>query len=531
MVNWRFGNLAGLKNYSYSYFSPYEIIQSGDSVLMMAHQEFQTDVRYHGQKHLELKNHYPLTSSKTDRYMLDAWIYTPTSLGINKKGYNVKHFLSDVKCLTRFSASFISLSRLIDPECDISPLARIRKELTGASLSKDIRTKRLLYELRSLANIYSSETSASESIITEAVKNGRMTLVKDTIKQNLKDIKAFLEHWRDLYSLFLMPTVKPSLREAYAWTDESISLTTEHVLFELHRQIEPDDEDPSLIKRIRKLMDGELTHRHTMGYHTISPETTEIETERRIYRESTLKKWGQSALYLSQEESGTGRRMGHILAGVAAAAAMTFAVIATILAERFFPGRSLPWALVIIVAYIFKDRIKEILRNILNHTMPGLITDERIRLVDQATGRKVGRVKTRVRFLKAGYAPLDVERLRMAGGIPFRQLLPEEDLIHFRREIIIHNKRLRDSHTRLESLSDIIRFKLDHILDNMDDPKKTMPTFATGEPMEISGNRVYHINLIVCLSRKSGIISHNTRYRLVVNRNGIVRIKPIADPV
>ncbi len=491
---------------------------------------FFADVRAHSSEQLELKNHYPLTSSRIDRYVLDAWIYTPVSLGINTKDYGVQRFLSDVKCLTRFSATCIPLSRLIDPDCEVSPIARIRSELTSAILSQDIRSKKVIYELRSLANIYSSETNASESIIADAVKNGRITLVKDTIKQNLKDIKDFLDCWRSLYGLFLNPTVNSSLREAYVWTDESISLTTEHVLFELYRQIEPDDESPSLIRRIRKLMGAELTHRKTMGYHTVSSEATEKDAERRIYRESTLKKWSQSVLYLSQEESGTGRRVGHLMAGVAAAAAMSFAVIATILAERFFPGHNFTWAVAIIIAYIFKDRIKEILRDILKHTLPGLVIDQRVHLVDQASGRKVGAVKSRVRFLRARDAPSEVERLRSLGSNRFRQILPEEDLIHFRREIVIHNGRLRDAHTRLENLSDIIRFKLGSMLTNMDDPVKTIPTFATETPMEISGNRVYHINLIIRLARKSGGAVSFSRYRLSMSRTGLVRIDPLVKP-
>lgn len=496
----------------------------------MTHQELRNDVRNHGRKQLELKNHYPLTNADTDRYVLDAWIYTPLSLGLNEHDYGVRNFLSDVKCQTRFSATCIPLSRLIDEDCDISPIVRIRKEISSAVLAREIRAKWILYELRSLANIYNSESIATELIITDAVKNGRLLLVKDTIKQNLKDVKAFLDNWRELYRLFLMPTVNANLREAYAWTDESISLITENTLHELYLQIEPDEEAPSLIKRIKKLMEAELIHREAMGYHLLSAEATDKETERRIFRESTLKKWSQSALYLSQEESSTGRRMGHILAGVAAATAMSFAVVATLMAERFFPGRSLPWALVIIVAYIFKDRIKEILRDILNHTLPGLISDERIRLVDQATGRTVGSVKSRVRFLKAHNAPPEIERLRAVRGNRFRQILPEEDLLHFSRDIVLHNRRLRDSHTRLDTISDIIRFKLDPFFHNMDDPRKTMPTFATAEPSRISGTRVYHINLIVCLSDKSGNTSHCSRYRLVVSRSGLMRIEPIVLP-
>jgi hypothetical protein len=117
--------------------------------------------------------------------------------------------------------------------------------------------------------------------------------------------------------------------------------------------------------------------------------------------------------------------------------------------------------------------------------------------------------------------------MRAVRGNRFHHILPEENLIHFRREIVIHNKRLRDVHTRLDTISDLIRFKLDPILQNMDDPSKAVPTFAGDEPRTISGVRVYHINLIVHLSGESTGDSRWSRYRLVVSRNGLVRIEPI----
>lgn len=489
---------------------------------------FYTDVGDHGRKQFELKNHYPLTSNKTDRYVVDTWIYVPASLMINKGEQSVTRFLSNVKSLTRFSAPCIPLSRLIDEQCDISPLMRIRNELTSADLGKDIRSKKIIYELRSLANLYNSEITTSEAVISDAVKNGRLAVVKDSIKQNLKDIRAFLDVWRELYGLFLASNVDSSLREAYTWTDQAISITTEHVLFELQRQINPDDEAPSLTKRIRKLMDDELSHRKAMGYQIASDDIAGIDVERRIYWDNTLKKWAQSVLYLTQEESGTSRRIGHVLAGVAAAIAMSFAVLATFLAERLFPGQGLPWAIVIIVAYIFKDRIKEVLRNILIHTIPGVISDDKVHLIDQATGRKVGKVKSRVKFYKSRNAPVDIANLRAEGGFRFQQILPDEDLVHFRREIVIRNSLLRDSHTRLDTLSDIVRFKLGDILVDMDDPKKTIPTFASEVPTELSGNRVYHINLIVRLTSKTGRAKYSSRYRLVVNRSGLLRIEFVA---
>jgi len=494
---------------------------------MTVQRGFHTEVRDHGKKQLEFRSHYPLTDRKIDRYTVDVWMYFPLPLGINGQDYGVDRFFSDIKCLTRYSASYIPLPRLVDPECDISPLHRIRKTLGGAALPQDIARQNILYELRSLANIYESEIVATERIMADAVSEGRMSVVKDTIKGNLKDIKAFLDTWRDLYSLFLEPAVDVRLREAYAWTDESISITTEKALHDLHLSISPDDEAPSLVKRINKIMEGEEEHRRTMGYRSLPSEASSSEAERRIYRESVLKKWGQSALYLNHEESTASRNMGHILAGIAAATAMAFAVVVTLWAESRFPGRSLPWALAIIIAYIFKDRIKETLRNVLMHTFPSLVTDQRVKLIDQASGRRVGKVSGRARFLKAHSAPPEISRVRNSGENPFRSILPEEDLIQYRREITIRNRILRKAHTRLDTFTDTIRFRLEHVFRGMDDPEKIIPILSGGKATQIKGHRVYHLNVVIRLNHHGDPTGHIAHYRVVLNRDGLVRIEDV----
>ena len=481
----------------------------------------------HGRTQLEVKAHYPVTAAKRDRYTVDFWLFVPGPLRMDADEYGVDGFLADVKCQTRMSPSFMPVSRIADPNCKISPLTRIRRELENAALPGDILTKRILYELRTLANIYGTETSASESIIAEAVNEGRMNAVKDAIKANLKDIKSFLDSWRDLYGLFLEPAVGTELREAYAWTDESISLATEQMLARLHRSIVADEEAPSLTRRILRLAEAETERRRSMGYESLAGGFSKLEAEKRIYREGILKKWGQSALYLTQEESGASKKIGQIIAGAAAAAAMAFAVAATLLAEKYLPGRNAAWVLVVVIAYIFKDRIKETLRAVLLHTLPSLISDTRIRLVDQASGRRVGRVSSRVRFLKGRSAPGGVRRLRAAGENPLRRILPEEDLIHFRRNILIRNDRLGKSHTRLADLSDIIRFKLDRCLREMDDPEKTFPMFVDDAVLDVTGRRVYHINLIVGLSRSGEGLKTRVRYRLVLSRKGLERIEEL----
>ena len=192
---------------------------------MTVQHDFQTDIRDHGDTQLELKSHFPLASDRLGKYALDAWFFVPATLGMNEKNYGVEGFFSDINSLTRFSASRVPLSCLIDPDCDVSPLVRIRKEMTSAAMPRDINSKRILYELRSLASIYNSESADACEILISTIAEGKLSIIKDTIKTHLKETKVFLEQWRDLFSFFLNPaSQRKSARPTTGPTNQSASL-------------------------------------------------------------------------------------------------------------------------------------------------------------------------------------------------------------------------------------------------------------------------------------------------------------------
>jgi hypothetical protein len=251
----------------------------------------------------------------------------------------------------------------------------------------------------------------------------------------------------------------------------------------------------------------------------------ESEVERILYREGILKKWAQTVLYMSSEETGTNRNIGHILAGIAAAAAMTFAVVATFFAERLFASYSIPWAMIIVFSYILKDRIKEILRGILVRIMPRFIADRTDKLVDRIADKNVGKTKSMVRLVHPWETPKSVQASRNAGTNPFRSILPAENVIHFRKEINIDSRQLMKEHTRVEAVSEIVRIKLDRFLEEMDDSKKLLRTWRKGEMVAVKGRRVYHINLILRLSSYGE--ETLSRYRLIMNKQGILRIEEV----
>ena len=486
-----------------------------------------SELKSHGRKQIELKCSYPVTENKTSLYNLNLWIFIPGSLGFVQNKDSVGNFFSNIKCLTRFSPARISLSVLLNPDYEPSPLNRIEKGITSAGMKKDIESDKIIYELRSLANIVSSELSEIENIISDTIKKGQFPVIRSSLKKHISEIKDFIEKWRSLYHLFLRSNIKVKIRNAYLWTDESLSLSIEQFFYKIYGIVKDIEDSESVIKKIFKIMDNEIKHRKNMGYLYLSKKTDEEMLEHRIYRDSILKKWAQSVLYLTKENTGHGKRWEHIFAGIAAATAMSVAAAATILDQIYFPGRQIPWIIIVITAYIFKDRIKEVLRKLLVNTFKSKVTDELVHLIDQSNSKKIGKLKSGVRFLKTSSIPRNIYTMRYSQKNPFRQFLPEEAVINFSREVFIQNQMLKNYHKRVENITDIIRIKFDDLFTHMDEPEKKTASFAWNPPREITGKRVYHVYVITEINEEKTNKQTSGNYRLILSRNGIERIERI----
>lgn len=487
--------------------------------------EFGSLVRAHGKTQLEIKNRYPLpTEKKRVFYTIEAFLFTPAQLGINNERFGVDKFFSDFKSHTRFSISYVPLARLVDPGCSISPLIRIRNYLDKVTLSTDLNEHRILYELRTLANLFSAEMKATYRLLNDIASSGISQHLIRKSEKFMDEAAVFLQQFREFHFRFMEPSISSQLRTAMRWSDESISLSAEKMLFYLQRIFTGH----KIQSRIEGMMKAEIQHRREMKYPSVLKSKEDSEVERILYRESILKKWAQTVLYMSSEETGTNRKIGHILAGFAAAAAMTFAIVATFFAERLFASYSIPWAMIIVVSYMLKDRIKEILRGILLRVMPRFISDRTEKLVDQIIQKNVGKTKSMVRFVHLRETPQTVQVIRNAGDNPFRTILPPENIIHFRKDIAINSRKLMMEHSRIEAVSEIIRVKMDRFLEEMDDAKKLLRTWKDGKVSTVKGRRVYHINLVLRLS-SSEDEEQLSRYRLVVNKQGFQRIEEVSS--
>ena len=486
-------------------------------------------LKAHNPTQLELKTRYPIERGRKCRYELDLYTFSPAQLRLNAEHYGSRTFLHDLTTYTRHSTPTIPFARLVKPDCLRSPITRIKTILDRPEGNLSEYQDPLLYEIRTLVNISRVEFRSMRLLLSrELSSEGPRDVIVQRLKKFLSEADDLIGEIRGLMPRFLDPHVPELVRSAVEWADEAISLNAEREYFKFWSVFSRQKDMGKARKLLAARLDTERTYRKKAGYRSVQSEDDPSLNEEVIYRESVLKKWSQSAMYMSSQYSKTSANLGHILAAVAAAAAMSFAVLATFLAERLFASYSVPWALMIVVAYIFKDRIKEVLRTLLANTSPRLFADRTDILIDPAGHTGVGIVKSLVSFENPASVPVEISSARYSSRNPLRRILPQENVLRYKRLVYIRPNRLLKYHTRLESITEIIRLNIEPWLTDMDIPKTTLPFIRDGNPVSVEGRKVYHIHLILRFSRTNDRAAPVYHYRIDLTKNGIIRIRRIS---
>jgi hypothetical protein len=238
-----------------------------------------------------------------------------------------------------------------------------------------------------------------------------------------------------------------------------------------------------------------------------------------------LKKYVASILFLDAEVKTDWLFLQQFFFGLAAAAAMVFATAAAFISQTVYGGMTLPVFVTLVVSYIFKDRIKDLLRYHLSRKMTRFLFDHKTRVRD-AAGKIVGVCRESFGFVKERKLPAEVRELRNRDHITeIENRWVGENIMLYRKRIRLHPERVRRifSEYEVSGVNDIMRFNVQEFLRRMDDPKKELFVMNDEGYHRIRGARVYHLNMIVRMT--FGGQGLHMRYRVVLNREGIKRIE------
>jgi hypothetical protein len=494
------------------------------------------DVRIHSSRHLETKITYQIPENKAYEKELHYYIFTPAQLHVSGDLISDEAMLRKFQTHARYSSPEITLDELLDSENRTSPLIRLEKyvKVRISGESGDIGDIIFINELQTLGNSIRHEAGVMLSECKTLTTNKQIADLSTMLGVwNVEISEVLLRFRRLLETMHIHYPTGNHVISAFEWTDEALSLIVENTSLEMYLSLEPlFSEIQESAYTLLRLSRMELSYRRERKYESVVSKNNKYSSEAVSYRSGVLKKWTQSVLYLTPIPSKAPQRVANMFAGTAAAIAMTFATLAAIFAEAFFIRNSMQWSLLVIFAYVFKDRIKEGLRIFFGRIVPRLLADQISSFVSPRTGKNLSKAKILIDITKATKVPQKIQEVRRFGSNPFQDMLPIEDVIHYTRYVkVFKTERNKVMGPWINAITVITRIRIDDWLKEMDDPNDVMYRVESvdGEFEQQNAQRVYHLHLILEETSKKDKTSQFWHYRLILNKQGIVRLEKILE--
>lgn len=494
----------------------------------------------HDRKQFELKLEYQPSGEDPDsEYYLDAFIFVPSSLNISQDTWPRDDFYADLHNYVRLKTPTLSFEEVLKSE--LSPLAQLEQRVALGLMGPE---SEVIYDAKMLSCIFrgglrrfnrgmhercTSLAAGKEGGISVPATEEELDKLAEnsvrSVQEILKRYRAVVKALCDKYPL------DSRTRTSFRLVDEYMSLTVEQFF---RKTVVQMDQMPrtGIYAELRKELMGQVIaeedYRKENQLRSIISPTGD--NEEYMHRMGLLKKFCMNILFLKVQRSAGRRNWEEVLFACAAGLAMAFATAVAFVAQTRIPQVSLNFAIILVVGYMFKDRIKEGARRILQLYMSRFLPDRTTRIVDPVTQEDVGVCKEKLDYGRAARVPEEITRLRKVDDfIAVASGESTETVIRYQKKIVLDSEMLpRLGDGFVTGVTDIIRLNVDRMLRDMDDPESALEfvdleDFTVGK---VKAAKSYQVDLAFRFMVDDG--DHKSSkfqlVRLVLDRNGIKRM-------
>jgi hypothetical protein len=336
-----------------------------------------------------------------------------------------------------------------------------------------------------------------------------------------------LNKFRSLYQIIDVPTVSDRTRSFFRMSDEFMShvvvLRTTRMLTAL--EVSGCSQSQSHIRqKFIDLIQEERKYMAIMGYETLNGDP---EHDRQlVFHHGMLKKYVESELYIRLDKKKDGVAVEQLYYSIAAGVAMIFATGVAWQTQVKYGNITWPLFIALVVSYMLKDRIKDLLRYYFAHKLGDKYFDKR---ADISIGQKlVGVMKEGFDFISWSRVPDRVKKLReQTSSIADETRIFEEKILLYRKHLTIDDKLLQsDVDYPMKGINEIMRLHLTRFTQKMDNPTVPIDTFdKEGNVVTIQVQKSYYINLVFQLQHGEEVEYHH--FRITMTRDGILHVLEI----
>jgi hypothetical protein len=505
-------------------------------------------LRVHDRTHLEFLLDYDLRpEQRSETFEWEAYFFAPESLRLSSRTYDKQDLYSDLQSYVRFAVPETQFSDLCGPALD-----RVREAVKARDEAAILRELRLYACIVRAAGVEARRSIlggldvSTPSIIPPAPGEtasppSRRVIALAAADRMIADVTKIGRSLRA--ALEPARSMDDPVKTAASWIDEDVSRLLETLMANLSFGLRDARAPEGLVQKAEEAAVTEARYREANGLDGIGRVgMPSREAEHLEFRRHVLKRFTSSVLWLEPQIKNASQWVLHFFYAIAASVAMAFATAAALwgpngmttgTAAGFLHADFFKWAVVVILAYAAKDRIKALLQTLFNDVVARHFPDRSWRIRDAVKKHDLATMEEQSGFIPFEELPrevLDVRRATRVSNLE-EEARPETVLYH-KKTTVVDRQLVRSIEPRYEAITEVYRFDLRRWLAHTDDPKRQ---FAFADPhagvvARASAPRVYNLGIVYRLKRAGDSSDDGQwhRVRVVVTRKGIRRIEAIS---
>lgn len=461
-----------------------------------------------------------------NEFKINMWLFVPNSLDINRNTYKKDEFYRNIRNDIRLITPIFTLSQILQE--GRGPLPRLQKAIDELLKNTENfeNTENYIHQIKMFSCIVKSALRTETNSISREGDNDQLIL---KIKRFVSNIELIASRYRNIYPILENSQISKKQLEYFHLGDEFLSNIIEQHVFKIMLAIKDRIIFDKVKPILNLLLNNEVQYKKKMSFQ-IAVEGQEEHNKLVIIKRNLLKKFVESDLYLQTIKRKDGAFAQQLLYSIAAGVAMIFATIIAFAATKRYGNLTTDLFIILVISYMFKDRIKEMMRYYFTSRMSRKYFDNKRKL--SIHNLEIGWIKEAFDFISESKIPQDI--MNMRNGTP---LVDAENEV-YAEKIILYRKLVHLSRKDIESykqyhligINDIMRFNLLRFIQKMDNP--TIPLYLPDDEMgyrQITGHKEYAIYFILACESNKEI--HYKKYRLLFNRNGISDVSELDSQV
>lgn len=453
-------------------------------------------------------------------FSLAMWFFVPGSLDITRSTYPKGMFYQDVKSNIRLIIPTFLLREIVDEPA--VPLRNIRRAVTELA-SNPTRTLVAEYEYH-IKMFVAIVKSALRDELAHIKQNRISSDILALSERFMENAERICDEYIRVRSIINAPTVSEDVLKVYLCGDEFLGDITCKRLLDLMSWLQDKgihDLDAKAVALYRKI--GE--HKKTMGYPEVGQNFSEL-NKTYLYRFSMLKKYIESDLYLRAPKKRDGILVEQLYLSIAAGIAMLFATVVSYAFQKRFGSLTFPLFIALIISYMLKDRIKELMRFYFAHRVGSKYFDNKAKIIHKDT--ELGWMKEGVDFIEPDKISQEVLAIRKnSNRTEIEERIAADKVILYRKSVHIDREKLQEkAEYSFSGINDIIRLNVLNFIKKMDNPVIPINILdKDGIIRSVDCGREYFLNLV--LQYKYDDIVEYKSFRIALSRDGIHSIEEI----